>query len=870
MSVAHRHILRVEPARITRSVPEAWRPAGASIVLGDNADARCLAAEIRRRGGVVHSLSLNQPAPELLQAFDRLSAGEPIPHLFLLGGRDPEARKPDSNGLHDRITRTYLLAQRWCQQLAQGDPRRPVSLVGLTSLGGDFGFVNPVEGPEGGALAGCLKSVFVEWRRQQRDGGWVKILDAPTSEPPEQLAKLVLDELTCDRDEVEVAFQGGERFVVRAHYEAANRQASSMTSSRDRPMVPTAIRAGGAWILTGGARGITSVVARHLGRQYGVHVHLVGRHPAPALDRALESWSEEQLRDHKRQLTRAALAQGKSPTRQWQDFCTELEISRTLRQLESDGITAYYHACDLSDSRAVARVVAEVRRISGPIEGIVHGAGVRIPSRFEQVTEEALQATLAAKATGLLHLLEATRQDPLAWFIGFGSVGGRFGTNGGTLYALGNEMVAKLTGWMRRERPECRSVCFHWHGWDEVGMMMGGASFGAQGVLKMRLMPPSEGIQHLENELRLGAPEAEVLLTDGELHRLHHPEDLVRGTPRGLGGSESDSAAPSLSSAEGSERKAGQAVVRKKTDAGSRSEDPALVEKRYPLLETPSVGDRNGVVAECCFDPVRDPFLVQHRFRDRPLLPFVMAIETLAEAAAQWGAPRQVVGLDDVRILSGFRFFEDHPQTARVKIQRSGDDLLAQLVADFHNRAGKLVQPDRVYAEARLRLADRPRAIDVSDPGPLPPLNQVRYPAEREDVLFHGPVFRKLKEIHCESWGGWARVIAPDLSEVAGHRGTSGWIHSPAVLDACLFACGIYPWLCFDKIVSLPHSLERLTFGPLPKAGEDCLLRFEYLGLEDGYCGFDFTLYGEDRRPLLQAQRFLMVVISGPVAAGEK
>jgi hypothetical protein len=30
------------------------------------------------------------------------------------------------------------------------------------------------------------------------------------------------------------------------------------------------------------------------------------------------------------------------------------------------------------------------------------------------------------------------------------------------------------------------------------------------------------------------------------------------------------------------------------------------------------------LITECLLDPTADPFLVEHRFRDRPLLPFVI------------------------------------------------------------------------------------------------------------------------------------------------------------------------------------------------------------------------------------------------------
>ena len=376
-------------------------------------------------------------------------------------------------------------------------------------------------------------------------------------------------------------------------------------------------------------------------------------------------------------------------------------------------------------------------------------------------------------------------------------------------------------------------------------MMTRGASFGPQAVMKMNLMPPGEGLRHLLAEMGMSFPESEILFTDGQYHPAFYPIDAVQNTPAGPG-------APSAMAMRS------PAVVEEiGTSEGDVTRSAPTPPSPPPLIDrfTEEISGIRGV-AECRLDPLRDPFLAQHRFRDRPLLPFVMGVELMAEAVQCLVGARPVTVVEDIEILNGLRFFDDQPQTARVKVVVEGDAVRAELVCDFRNRSGKLVEADRPYARARVRL-DTP-LVPLITSGAKEPTHweNIWYPKQREEVLYHGPVFRRLSAIRFDDQGGWAKISAPGLAELAGPRSITGWFHSPATLDACLFACGIYPWFYQDQVIAIPHSLGRLRLGGHPEANESCLLRIDYLGREGSSCKFHFTLYGEDRRVLLRAEEF--------------
>jgi len=125
-----------------------------------------------------------------------------------------------------------------------------------------------------------------------------------------------------------------------------------------------------------------------------------------------------------------------------------------------------------------------------------------------------------------------TRQDPLRYFVGFGSISGRFGGNGLSDYAAANDLLAKLVDWFRKERPECASACLEWESWGEVGQAVRPQnSVGAKNVLNLEFMPLGEGIEHLEEEMRAGLPEPEVLFSDGKFYRTFYPDDSTLAAP---------------------------------------------------------------------------------------------------------------------------------------------------------------------------------------------------------------------------------------------------------------------------------------------------------------------------------------------------
>jgi hypothetical protein len=139
----------------------------------------------------------------------------------------------------------------------------------------------------------------------------------------------------------------------------------------------------------------------------------------------------------------------------------------------------------------------------------------------------------------------------------------------------------------------------------------------------------------------------------------------------------------------------------------------------------------------------------------------------------------------------------------------------------------------------------------------------VEYPAEREEVIYHGPLFRRLTGVRRIDGVGWMRIVAGQVSEVAGDRNHRGWVLSTAVLDACFFGCGLLEWIDTQNVVAIPSGVRRLRFLKQPVPGEVCVQRIIKTGRIEDKATFDFILMNSKGETILSAEGFEALVLEG-------
>ncbi|MEV4974742.1 SDR family NAD(P)-dependent oxidoreductase [Streptomyces scopuliridis] len=334
-------------------------------------------------------------------------------------------------------------------------------LVTVQDTGGDFG----LSGTQGvrawlGGLPGLVRTLDKEW-----PGTHVKAIDcARADRDADALATALAEELLGGAAQRDVALSGDDSRAVLT-------EAPAPKSHPD----PVAPRPDGVVVATGGGRGITaqSVLALAAAGRVGREVILFGRNElVPEPPGLADARTEEQLRAR---LAEIATAHGTPVVpshiaREAARAAAVREIKATLDALTRLGTPARYLPVDVRDAAAVKAALGRVRAESGPVTGLVHGAGVLADGRLTDTSDQQFADVFETKVTGLRNVLDATANDPLDMVCVFSSAAGRFGNAGQSAYAIANEVVAQVASVVRTARPSCRVRSLAWGPWD-AGMV---------------------------------------------------------------------------------------------------------------------------------------------------------------------------------------------------------------------------------------------------------------------------------------------------------------------------------------------------------------------------------------------------------------
>ncbi|MFN8710107.1 MAG: polyketide synthase dehydratase domain-containing protein, partial [Planctomyces sp.] len=394
-------------------------------------------------------------------------------------------------------------------------------------------------------------------------------------------------------------------------------------------------------------------------------------------------------------------------------------------------------------------------------------------------------------------------------------ISGRFGANGHTDYSLANDMMAKIIDRYRSERPEVRSTTFHWHAWGDIGMATKPEARLALEMIDMVFMPGEDGVRHFLEELEYGGDEPEVLITDEQYFRKFYPAERL------------ESAA-----------------------AGRRS------------VHLPLIGDAGGsrsskgAAVSVLLNPLTDRFLSQHRISGKPTLPFVVALELMAEGFRHATGHKGAVTFQDAEAFQALRFSTDDPITLTVRSEQTPDGgSVWQLLTDFRRRDGRLVESDRKCFSARiLKAAETPPVnskVALPDGLVWVPID---YP-KADAMIYHGPELQELRQIAVTSNFGFGRISASAPVQLFGADRSSGFTVPCATMDACLYAVAVYAWKRFQK-PSLPVRFGSIHTGRLPDPGEPCLVRIEFCEASDRRAVFSFELFGNNGDRLLKVEDY--------------
>ncbi len=696
-------VASVRPAadRFPRSAVQLNERTRVLIVPDEGGVGGALAGRLTHRGADVLVADAAQTTEALVAQVEAWRADGRVTGVYWLPALDavapdallrPEERR---EALRRRVKALHAVARALYADLAEGGS----FLISATRLGGRHGYDE--EGaldPAGGAVTGFTKAL-----RRERPDALVKAVDFEPSRKTAALADLLIEEALADAGPVEVGYAGGHRWSVGL----AERPVEA-----GEPLPSDAV-----YLVTGAAGSIVSAILTDLAGDGGTFWLLdLAPEPDPAdgdLDRI--TTDREGLRDD---LIARLQADGQRVT----PVVVERELARierteaaraAMRALRAGGATVHYRSLDLRDPEAVALVVGEVLAAHGRVDVLMHAAGLEISRSLPDKSADEFSLVFDVKTEGWLNLVAALGDAPLGRVMAFSSIAGRFGNAGQTDYAAANDLLCKAMSEMRHTRPDTRALAVDWTAWGEIGMAARGSMPAIMKAAGIDMLAPEAGMGVVRRELTAGS-RGEVVIAEG----------------------------------------LGAMVAERSEDARL---DAAFAE-RIAVAAGPMVGRvrswslADGVVVETDLDPKTQPFLDHHRIDGVAVLPGVMGLEAMAEAARVGFPELHVISLEDVDFHAPFKFYRDEPRTVTVQViyDADGDDVLA-LCSVFGARIlmGRDEPEVTTHFTGTVRLSehapDRVRERSVPEPE-----GDVVGAETIYGTYFHGPAYQVLEE----AWRG--------------------------------------------------------------------------------------------------------------------
>lgn len=428
-----------------------------------------LRATYKSIGGVVHLLPLRE-----------------VPHSELLSTATWQRY------FTEEVKSFFYLLRAAAIDLKNG---RPKWVIGCTKLGGECGdmrYPTPTH-PWRGGIIGIVKTVMQEWTE-----ALCKSIDTDEGISPQELVAQLVSEIQAQDGQSEVYYRSARRWISKA-LQAPLQPANGGRIKFNQDDVI---------LVTGGARGITSLVACELARRYQPTIILAGRSQWPQEESLVTAaiTSSEEL---KKTLINHLSQGGKKPTPRevelaYDRIIADREMRATKCLLEEFGSTVFYHQVDVRDDNAFIAFINTIYKTHGRLDGVINGAGVIEDKLLEDKTPESFDRVFDTKVRSSLVLSAHLKPESLKFLVFFSSIAGSFGNRGQSDYSAANEVLNRLAQYLDARWPG-RVVAINWGPWEKTGMANPALQrhFIERGIIPIN---PTTGSKALFDELSYGEP----------------------------------------------------------------------------------------------------------------------------------------------------------------------------------------------------------------------------------------------------------------------------------------------------------------------------------------------------------------------------
>ena len=733
---------------------------------------KALAGKLEKLGARVLLVNDAPDAETLIRRIDAWKAEGPVQGVYWLPALDQEEDIASMNlsgwreATRVRVKLLYAAMRSLYDQV--GAPG--TFLIAATRLGGLHGYDQAgAVAPLGGAVTGFTKAF-----KREKLAALVKAVDFEPSRKTAALSELLIEETLRDAGAVEIGYCDGRRWTIGLEERSLDAAASGLTLGKDT-----------VFLITGAAGSIVSAITADLASASGGIFHLLDLAPKPdASNPDLQRFTGDR-EGLKRDIFERLKARGERAT----PALVEKEMAvlerahaalTALEAVQRAGGSAHYHSVNLLDGAGVAAVMKEIAATSGRIDVLVHAAGLEVSHLLPDKKPAEFDLVFDVKSDGWFNLLANLDGMPLGAAVVFSSIAARFGNGGQTDYSSANDLLCKSISGFRTTRPGTRGIAIDWTAWSGIGMAARGSIPAVMKQAGIDMLAPEAGIPYVRRELVAGGC-GEVVVAQ-RLGIMQQEFDESGGLDTGKTG---------------------------RFDASLGVMTGKIV----------GMGLYSGLTVETNLDPGKQPFLYDHQINGIPVLPGVMGIEALAEAARLLFPERHIGAIEDVAFLAPFKFYRAQPRTAilRSEYSAAGADVIADCkLIGARTLHGQSEPEITIHFTARVRLVTSPSRPEKHK---APVDSSIGNKVEAADIYrlyFHGPAYRVMES----SWREGDEVVGLFAANLPANHQPDNMptLVSPRLIELCFQTAGMWE-LATQARMGLPYRVDRLSiFRPAEPA----------------------------------------------------
>ncbi|MBR4508340.1 MAG: SDR family NAD(P)-dependent oxidoreductase [Elusimicrobiaceae bacterium] len=760
----------------------------------------------------------------------------------------------------------------------------------VSKVDGNFGYktkdpVNPILGAVYGGAACFRKDLY------EIAGVLTKIIDFSEDLTPEQMAQQTISEVLTGDERGQISFEGLERKTILCLPRKISKEVKRMDLE------------GKTLAFTGAARGIGSILAQKIAKQYQSRIlildiiELLDKTPYYATlgEQDLAALKQELWQKLKADTTIKA-----TPVLLEKEFGKikdSITLYKTIQKLKALGSEVEYYHCDVTNGSMLKDVVMKIKKKYGKLDGLIHFAGLERSKLLTDKTIEEYYKIFSVKAISAAAFLALNLVKESGFYAFASSIAGKFGNLGQSDYASASDYLAKLSLSLNRQGQ--RAVSIAMSAYSKVGMGVRPGVFDFLTKQGLKFVDPEVGMQIFLDEIVYGKV-PEIVLTDdlgmldtdkqicfeepnlleediveedsgnddNNSNNTPSVEEKIEETPK----QEEESVKEELTQEEPKKQEEPKTEEQgelfslneepqtKQEDTQSTAEVQTEEKDNFFLGQIVSLIKNQELLAKKTYRAAWT-FLKDHSINGTPYIPGVMGIESFVEAAKALG--QKTKGLQDVHFSLPIKLLRLRDQEVMIKAKNEQGLTSFALESDFINSRGIKMGSTRKHFKATLLNHFEslwPKVRETIDFDNLIK-SASNYKISKDEIykgMFHGPSFRVLDGI-IQADGDHVLSVYKKPEEPLFDSGDKKLIANPLLIEAAFQTSG-YRDVLVENRITLPDYIGSLWLNLTDKPKDNLFVLAKYTGKNiEGKSLYNTFVFDENGKLWVELQDYQMV-----------